>query len=324
MFHAGTHSDIKEHVIKSMTEENGHVRIVFATTAFGMGVDCKALEHIIHFGPPNDIDDYIQESGRAGRDKKSSHAILILYPRSITGKVSPAMRAYANNTNVCRRNALLKCFGQKQTQHSLEEHFCCDICAQLCQCDICKVSGEQFKSILELKNAQSSSSADVLPEESNKIVMPSEGKSSLEKALHELRNALISDVSDSVVGVDISTGFPLCVISEIVKDVETFTDKETIWLQTSLLDIELADKIFSILSNVRAKYGEVEAPITFPKVTSEVTSSESSDSNDSLQMSSNDELDSEDSDTIFSRRQKYRACFSGGRSNDSDTETDSD
>lgn len=50
-----------------MTEENGHGRIVFATTAFGMGVDVKALEHIIHFGPPNDIDDYIQESGKADR-----------------------------------------------------------------------------------------------------------------------------------------------------------------------------------------------------------------------------------------------------------------
>ena len=65
--------------------------------------------------------------------------------------------------------------------------------------------------------------------ESNRIVMSSEGRISLEKALHELRNALISDVSDSVVRLDISTGFPLCFISEIVKTVETFTDKETMW-----------------------------------------------------------------------------------------------
>ena len=68
-----------------MTEENGHGRIVFATTAFGMGVDVKALEHIIHFGPPNDIDDYIQESGKADRIRQkewltdgSSRSVIFL------------------------------------------------------------------------------------------------------------------------------------------------------------------------------------------------------------------------------------------------------
>ena len=78
-----------------MGKSDGSVRVVFATTAFGMGVDCKGLYNIIHFGPPGDIDDYLQESGRAGRDNAQSHAVLVLYPKCTSGKVSKEMKLYA-------------------------------------------------------------------------------------------------------------------------------------------------------------------------------------------------------------------------------------
>eukprot|EP00794_Sanderia_malayensis_P001779 gene1779-1983_t len=88
MFHAGTDEEIKGHVINSMGKIDSSVRVVFATTAFGMGVDCKDVYHIIHFGPPGDIDDYLQESGRAGRDNTQSHAMCkvhLVRPRMHAG-----------------------------------------------------------------------------------------------------------------------------------------------------------------------------------------------------------------------------------------------
>ena len=48
--------------------QNSTVCIVFATIAFGMGVDCKGLKTGVHYGPPDDIDDYFQESDRAGQN----------------------------------------------------------------------------------------------------------------------------------------------------------------------------------------------------------------------------------------------------------------
>ena len=86
MFHAGTDDKIKSFILDSFTKESRTVRVLFATTAFGMGVDCKGLRLVIHYGPPNDVDDYVQESARAGRDNSKSLVILVSYPRCMLEK----------------------------------------------------------------------------------------------------------------------------------------------------------------------------------------------------------------------------------------------
>ena len=54
--------------MSSPSETDGVVRVVFATIILGMGVDFKSLDYIVHYGAPHSLEDYIQESGRAGRD----------------------------------------------------------------------------------------------------------------------------------------------------------------------------------------------------------------------------------------------------------------
>ena len=44
------------------------LRVVVATTAFGLGIDSPDVHHGINFGLPSDIESYVQETGRAGRD----------------------------------------------------------------------------------------------------------------------------------------------------------------------------------------------------------------------------------------------------------------
>ena len=41
MFHAGTPESSKQHILKSVTLADGHVRVLICTIAFGMGIDIK-------------------------------------------------------------------------------------------------------------------------------------------------------------------------------------------------------------------------------------------------------------------------------------------
>ena len=80
------------HTPESLTQENGVVRIVFATIVMGMGVDMKATSTIIHYGAPQSIEDYFQESGRGGRSGS---------PANWQPKHYPARRELATSSTLC-------------------------------------------------------------------------------------------------------------------------------------------------------------------------------------------------------------------------------
>ena len=62
----------KVEVIASFSESGGKLRLVIATTAFGMGIDCPDIRQIIHWGFPATLEEYV---GRCGRDGKPSIAV---------------------------------------------------------------------------------------------------------------------------------------------------------------------------------------------------------------------------------------------------------
>ena len=68
MMHSQTASNVKDHVLHQFSQRGGHLRVLVATIAFGMGVNCQGVRRVIHFGPSKTIEAYIQESGRCGRD----------------------------------------------------------------------------------------------------------------------------------------------------------------------------------------------------------------------------------------------------------------
>lgn len=77
MLHSCTPDRNKKVVLEAFQADNSPVRVLVATIAFGMGVDCKGVYRFINFGQSKNIEAYIQETGRAGRDTKQSAAYTL-------------------------------------------------------------------------------------------------------------------------------------------------------------------------------------------------------------------------------------------------------
>ena len=83
MYHACTPERNKSVILQSLRDSDGCCRAFFATNALGMGIDVKGLSTIIHYGPSIDLESYMQEIGRAGRDGRQSCAYLLYHGNSL-------------------------------------------------------------------------------------------------------------------------------------------------------------------------------------------------------------------------------------------------
>ncbi len=77
-YHAGLPDELRDKKQASWTV--GETRIIVSTNAFGMGIDKSEVRFVIHWDIPDSIENYFQESGRAGRDNKPAFAVMLYSP----------------------------------------------------------------------------------------------------------------------------------------------------------------------------------------------------------------------------------------------------
>lgn len=78
-YHAGLSNAEKDARQKEWQE--GTMRVMVATNAFGMGIDKPDVRLVIHMDLPDSPEAYFQEAGRAGRDGQAAYAVLLYAPK---------------------------------------------------------------------------------------------------------------------------------------------------------------------------------------------------------------------------------------------------
>lgn len=138
-YHAGLDSKLRADRQDQFLNED--TQVIVATIAFGMGIDKPDIRFVIHYNIPKSLENYYQETGRAGRDGMEGKCILYyshkdvsklehflrdkqLSEREVGGQLIDEMVAFAESGQ-CRRKVLMTYFGEKYT---IENCGSCDNC----------------------------------------------------------------------------------------------------------------------------------------------------------------------------------------------------
>ncbi|NHQ59262.1 DNA helicase RecQ [Chlorobium sp. BLA1] len=139
-YHAGLSDEERKRNQEAFIRDE--VEVIVATIAFGMGIDKSNIRFVIHADLPKSIENYYQETGRAGRDGEPAHCTLLFAQGDI-----PKVRFFIDtmldeteraraldaltrvtsfaSTSVCRRITLLNYFGETYPHENCGY---CDIC----------------------------------------------------------------------------------------------------------------------------------------------------------------------------------------------------
>lgn len=129
-FHKDYPESMKQIIIQELTKTNPKLRLSLATVALGMGLNAPSIERIIHCRPPTNLEKYLQEIVRAGRNGKPSTAVMFFNKNDIAKNrkgMTEEIRMYCTEQK-CLRLMLVNYFGFENFIFSGERENCCSNC----------------------------------------------------------------------------------------------------------------------------------------------------------------------------------------------------
>lgn len=90
-FHAGLKPDEKRDIQERF--RIGELRVIAATNAFGMGIDKPDIRLVVHGDIPGSLENYLQEAGRAGRDREHANCVLLFAGDDVERQFSLSARS---------------------------------------------------------------------------------------------------------------------------------------------------------------------------------------------------------------------------------------
>ena len=126
-YHRPTPDSQNTIILDGIKKVGGVMRVILSTVALGLGVDFPDVERVIHYGCPQTLEQFYQESGRGGRSGQRAMSVLYFNRHDVReDRVKPEMRNYCL-AGYCLRRAIVEHFGFKLAE-GVQVHECCSVC----------------------------------------------------------------------------------------------------------------------------------------------------------------------------------------------------